>query len=178
MNWRGIAWFAAIQCGWFASVAGNVHGMSWLGPAFGGGILAVHLWFRAPGSRTREAWVLAAAAIFGFVVDTALLRTGVFRILGASYATTVSPAWLVVLWPTLATATAEGGSLASLRERSLALRAGVGAVAAPIAYDAGARLGAIDFLGHRAESLAVIGLVWLTTLPFVFALRSGRSAQP
>jgi len=114
-----------------------------------------------------EALQAAQRALLGFVVDTLFLRGGVFTLGGAE----TSPAWLVVLWPNTAAATAPGGSLAALARRPL-LAALLGAIAAPFSYDAGARLGALALGPGRA--LAIIAIVWTAVLPAFFGLRARR----
>ena len=161
---RAVASFVGLQLGWFACVLGAAHGRPWLGPVVVLVALSVHL-ARHP-SRTREVIVLGAAAVLGFVVDTALLRTGVLHVEGL-----VSPPWLVALWPNFAAATARGGLLGTLRERPL-LGALVGASGGALAYDAGARLGPVALDTPRLGALVVIALVWSAVLPTLFALRS------
>jgi hypothetical protein len=111
--------------------------------------------------------VLVAAAIFGFVVDTALRRSGVIVLAD----TQIAPMWLVALWPNVAASTAPSGSLGTLSARPL-LGALLGAVAAPLAYEAGSRLGAIGFDPRRLRALLTIGVVWSGVLPIFFATRS------
>jgi hypothetical protein len=168
---RGALSFAALQLGWFACVLGATRGVSWLGPAVVLLTLAVHVGARSAPLRAREALVLALAALAGFVVDSALLRAGVLTVAGAA----VSPPWLVALWPNFAATTAPGGSLAALARRPW-LGALVGAIAAPFAYEAGARLGAIGLEASRARALVVIGVAWAPVLPALFALRARMRA--
>jgi hypothetical protein len=161
-----IASFAALQLGWFACVLGAARGHASLGPLVVVAALAAHVRLRPSGARAREVAVLISAALLGFLVDTAFLRSGVIAF-GEALA---SPAWLVVLWPNTAAATASGGSLVALVRRPL-LAALVGAVAAPIAYDAGARFGALALGEGRLRALAIIGIVWAGVLPAFFMIR-------
>jgi len=164
MTTRSVLSFVVLQLGWFASVLGAAHGHPWLGPAVVIGTLVLHVRLRPQTARAREALMLAAAAAIGLLVDTALFRAHVTAVGDAQ----IPPAWLVVLWPNLAAATAPTGSLHFLARRPI-LGAFAGAVAGPLAYDAGCRLGAIG-LGH--DRLFVIGLAWSPVLPVFFALRS------
>ena len=161
---RAFASFVGLQLGWFACVLGAAHGRPWLGPVVVLVALSVHV-ARQP-SRGREALVLGVAALVGFVVDTALLRTGVLHMAGL-----VAPAWLVALWPNFAAATARGGLLDALRARPR-LGAVAGAVGGALAYDAGARLGPIALDAPRLTALVVIAVVWSAVLPSLFALRT------
>ena len=165
---RAVASFLGLQLGWFACVLGAAHGHPWLGPVVVLVALSVHV-ARQP-SGGREVLVLGAAAVLGFVVDTALLRTGVLHLDGM-----LSPPWLVALWPNFAAATARGGLLGALRERPL-LGALVGAAGGALAYDAGARLGPIGLVAPRLVALAVIAVAWSAVLPALFALRARCAA--
>ncbi len=166
MSPRVVASFVGLQLGWFACVLGGASGHPALGPAIVLPSLALHVWLQPAEARGREALVLAAASLLGFVIDTALLRTGVIVLADAK----VSPPWLVALWPNFAAATAPAGSLAGLANRPL-LGALLGAVAAPFAYDAGARLGAVALGGGRLPALAIIGAAWALFVPAFVALR-------
>jgi hypothetical protein len=167
---RSVLSFVAMQAGWFACVLGAARGHPWLGPAVVLAALGLHLRLQPSKTRPREVLVLGAAAALGLLIESALLRTGVTAVDGAR----VPPLWLVAMWPSVAAATAPSGSLGALKHRPL-LGAMAGAVAAPIAYDAGARLGAICVAHDR---LFVIGLAWSVVLPLLFALRSRLPGVP
>lgn len=161
---RALASFVGMQLGWFACVLGAARGRPWLGPVVVLVALSVHV-ARQP-SRGREALVLGGAALLGFVVDTALIHTGVLHM-----ECVVAPPWLVALWPNFAAATARGGLLDALRARPF-LGAVVGALGGALAYDAGARLGPIALDAPRLVALGIIALVWSAVLPSLFALRA------
>jgi hypothetical protein len=170
---RGLASFVAMQLGWFACVLGATRAHPWLGPGVVLATLAVHVGMRARGARAAEVFVLAASAVLGFVVDTALLRCGVI----ARADTEVSPPWLIALWPNAAAATAAGGSLAFLANRPR-LAACAGGLAGAVAYDAGSRLGAIGLGESPWRSLGVIGVAWACVLPIFLWLRASVGAPP
>jgi hypothetical protein len=166
MTARAVLSFAFMQVGWFACVIGAARGYPWLGPAIVFVGLAIHVRTQPEAARVKEVLVLALAAVFGFLVDTALLRAGVTSVVGAA----VSPPWLVALWPNLAAATARGGSLGSLERRPI-LGVLLGMLGGPCAYDAGARLGAIGLAESRLGALVIIGAAWCFVLPTFFWLR-------
>ncbi len=143
---------------------GAVHGHVWLGPVVIFSLLVVHL-ARLPRVAVRgEVWVLVCVSVGGFAVDTAFLHLGVLEIPGAG----VSPPWLVALWPNMAAATAPRGSLAALAGKPW-LAAVAGAVAAPLSYEAGARLGAVMLGGGPA--LVILATVWAAVLPAILLVR-------
>ena len=166
---RALASFVWLQVGWFACVLGPLRGVPWLGPAVVLVGLALHV-ARQEGRR-RELVVLAGAAAVGFAVDTALLRTGAIAIGGAS----VSPLWLVALWPNFAATTGRDGSLQALARRPV-LAALVGAVGGPAAYAGGARLGAIALGASTAAALAAVAVAWTLFVPALFAFRKWTAA--
>jgi hypothetical protein len=156
-----------MQLGWFACVCCSTGAHPWIGPWVVFGILVVHVCARAKGTRATEVTFLAASAVLGFLVDTALLRAGVIVLGGPG----VSRPWLIALWPNLAMATATGGSLGWLA-RSPWLAALVGGVAGALAYYAGSRLGALGLGAPPSQSLTILGVAWSSVLPTLFALRA------
>jgi len=163
---RALLSFVGLQVGWLACVLGAAHGRPWIGPAVVLATLVIHVRAQPPADRAREVLVLAVAAVLGLLVDTTLISAGVIT----AGAVTVSPVWLIALWPNVAAATARTGSLAFLDERPI-LASLVGAVAAPLAYQAGSRLGAIGLGNDAARALLAIGAAWSCVLPTFFWLR-------
>lgn len=166
MTVRALLSFVGMQLVWFACVFGAVRGLSWFGPMVVAVGLVIHVRNQPAAARANEGLVLFLGAILGFVVDTALLRARVITMHGAS----VSPPWLVALWLNLTAATASGASLGALSRRPV-LGALFGALAAPLSYDGGARLGAIGLERGRAGALVTIGVVWSLAIPTLFWIR-------
>ncbi len=157
--------FVVLQAGWFACVLGAARGYPWVGPIVV--LVALSLHVRRQAARTRELFILGLTAFVGFLVDTAFLRFGVIGVPGSS----LSPLWLVALWPNFISTTADNGLLRSLPHRPL-LAGILGAVGGPLAYDSGARLGAIEIGRGRAGALATIGIVWGVVVPALALLRA------
>jgi hypothetical protein len=150
---------ALYQAGWAACTLGAARGATWVGPVAVGGIVAWHL---TRAHRPREELLLVAtAAAAGLVLETALLQTGWIRYPGAAAPGSLAPPWIVALWGLFATTF--NVSLAPLRER-LFIAAVLGTVGAPLAYYAGARLGAMDLVSP-APALAAIAIVWAIATP-------------
>lgn len=165
MSARAVISFVGLQLGWFACVLGAARGYPWFGPVVVLLALAMHV--ERQRASTRELMILGITAIVGFLVDTAFLRFGVVRIPGS----TLSPPWLIALWPNFISTTSENGLLSSLPRRPL-LAALLGAVGGPLAYDSGARLGAIELGNHRLAALAIIGVAWALVVPALVLLRA------
>ncbi len=152
--------FVAFQAGWFACILGAANGVPWLGPIVVVAFLAAMLITR----RDRVAFTLrmTGAAGLGFIADTILLRIGVLDFGNDAF----SPLWMTALWPNLA-ATLDS-SLGWLSGRYV-LAAAFGAVGGPLAYYAGARLGALR-LDPSPSAFAAIAFEWLATLPLMLLL--------
>jgi hypothetical protein len=159
--------FAAFQAGWFACILGAANGMPWLGPVVVATFLAALLTTR----RDRVAFALrmTGAAGIGFMADTILLRVGVLDFGSAP----VSPLWMIALWPNLAATL--NSSLGWLSGRYV-LAAAFGALGGPLAYYAGARLGALR-IDPSPTSFAAIAFEWLATLPLMVLLTDRTIAR-
>ena len=167
MTSRRAAWlFAAnalgANAGWFACAWGAASGRFWLGPAVVALLLAFHLAVRE--NRSGEALLAAAALPAGWLFDSSLMAAGLVAAPGPGPVAGLSPFWLASLWVNFALTL--NVSLAWLGGRPL-LAALLGAVGGPMAYAAGARMGAIAFGPRPALSLAVIGLGWAAATPLL-----------
>ena len=151
------------QAGWFACVLGAAHGR----PLFG--VLTVAaiavIWLIAAPRPLALAQLLALTALVGFCWDSWLSVFGL-----VSYPpgplTPFAPLWIVAMWLLLATTLHL--SMRWLQERWL-WAAALGAVAAPLSYLAGARLGALNLLQVQPALLAQ-SLGWALLLPALLRL--------
>ncbi|MEO5924946.1 MAG: DUF2878 domain-containing protein [Bryobacteraceae bacterium] len=155
--------FVAFQIGWFAAVLGAGTGRPWLGVVVVPLVLLLAMRMSAD-SRGELRLALSAAAL-GFVVDTLLIVSGVF--LPIAYATPypLSPLWMVMLWVNQATTL--NFCMSWLRGR-YAIGALFGAIGGPLAYLAGAKLGAAAI--PSSGELIVLAIVWMVAFPALLAL--------
>lgn len=156
--------FVAFQLGWFACVLGGANGQPWLGAGIGLLIVLMHLkWFAASSNE----WILvAAAAVAGILWDSLLASLGIVDYASGQLAAWAAPVWIVVMWMVFATTL--NLSLGWLQGRYL-LAAALGAIAGPLAYMAGAALGAASFPDPlTAMSLLAVG--WALFTPALLAL--------
>ena len=107
----------------------------------------------------------------GVAADALLSTLGVYQFAGG----VLVPLWLCCLW--LAFAAALGRSLAWLAARP-ALAALAGAVAFPLNYWAGQRLGAVEFGYALVPTLALLALTWGLLLPQMFRLGAQLATSP
>lgn len=154
-----LIWFACI---WWGNVAAAVCVVAGLG---------THFWLV---SRAPNEWLMMiVGATLGLSMDMSWQRLGL-----VSFADTVSGGlipWLGVIW--IMFMSTLNHSLAWLA-RSLPLAAVAGAIAAPLSYWAGVRMGAAVIHVPLWQFLMVLGTGWACLLPFlVFLMKSIQSAQ-
>jgi len=152
-SWFNALWFQSI---WFCAVLGRED----LVPVTAA-LLLVHIALVRDSSR--ELLQLSTLAFMGIGVDACLSLTGVFQFPNG----VLVPLWLCGLWTAFAAVT--GRSLAFLANRP-ALASLAGAIAFPLNYWAGARLGAVEFGYPLVTTLAVMSLVWAIMLPLMYRL--------
>jgi len=154
--------FVLFQIGWFACVLGAAHGLAWAGALTALLIVALHL-ARAPEPR-RELALVGSAVLLGAVFESLLVQSGWIRFATGVLIEGAATYWMVALWALFATTL--NVSLRGLRNRAW-IAALLGAVGGPLAYYAGARLGALEFVATGA-GLAAVGAGWAILTPVLF----------
>lgn len=166
MPWRSIVPWLAFQGVWLVCAIGAAGGGSVPGTA-AALIFAAAMIAWSP-QLVRDALVVAASGIAGFLIESALVIAGLIRFSAPWPIETMAPAWMVALW------IAFGASMPSFADKlgahRLKLAATLGAVAGPLAYLAGARLGALQLVGSVTLSLLVISAVWAAVMAGLVAL--------
>lgn len=163
---KRLANLLSFQLVWMATVAGAAHGLWWAGP------LAVALFaaWQLPLSSVPHAdlKLMGIAAVAGFVIDSALVLSGLLSFHTAVPWDFAAPVWIVALWVSFALTL--NHSMESLKRRPL-LAMLLGLVGGPLAYWAAARVwAAVDLNGGTLLALAVIGLVWALLTPLLLNL--------
>jgi len=160
------------QLGWLACVLGAARGLPWVGVTAAAAIVAWHLARAArPG---RELALVALAALLGLAFETVLVRGGWVSYPHGALLDGAAPLWMAALWALFATTL--NVSLRPLRARPW-FGAVLGAAGAPLAYYAGARLGALH-LAAAGSALAVIGAGWALCTPALFAAARRLDGYP
>jgi hypothetical protein len=162
------------QCAWFACVLSAAAHRPFVGIAAAIGAVLLHLYL-APSPR-RELPLIALAILAGVLFESLLVASGWVRASPAFLVGGVLPLWMAALWAAFATTL--NVSLRALRHRYL-LTALVAAVGAPMAYAAGAAMGAIQWV-EPIPALLLIALGWAVVLPLLMrtALRFDGFATP
>lgn len=151
----------AYQCTWFASVLGAATGHPATGLAFAGAAVLWHL-YSAP-APVRELKLVGAATLTGAVFESLLQSTGWIGLTPEALAYGSVPLWMIALWSAFATTL--NVSLRALRDRTL-LCVLVGGLGAPLAYAAGARLGALQ-LTDGLRGMLLVGAGWALLMPLL-----------
>jgi Protein of unknown function (DUF2878) len=157
--------FALYYAGWFACVLGPAWGYPWTGTAIALALIGCHLGLVQ--RRGDELALMAAAALFGTVVDTLQIACGLLSFPTGTVFGWLPPAWLIVLWAQFA-ATFHF-SMKWLKGRPW-LAAFFGAIGGPVAFDAGRRLGVVAFHPAFWPSLLSLSVVWASAVPFLMRI--------
>lgn len=157
---------AVYQCAWFASVLSAAAHRPYIGIAVAAAAVLLHLWV-APSPR-RELPLIALAVLAGGLFESLLVASGWVRASPSLLVGSVLPLWMVALWAAFATTL--NVSLRSLRHRYL-LSAVIAAVGAPLAYEAGATLGALQWV-EATPALILVAVGWAVLMPLLM-----RTAQ-
>lgn len=161
MSWHVFLNVILFQGAWFAAVLGASKGVPWLGPLMTIAVGALHLSINA--NKNGEIRLLLISGVIGFLFDSLLIATEVFRPVPHLYPPPWSPPWMVSLW--LNFAMTLNVSLAWLKHRYL-LAALFGAVGGPLAYLSGAKLGATETV-PSSNGLLILAIGWLVITPLL-----------
>lgn len=154
-----LANFALFQVVWFACVLGAANDEFALGLGVAAAALAAAL--ALSDARRRDVVLTLCVAFGGFWLDTLEIALGVYTAPGARLFVGATPWWFVLLWAGFATTLCSSFSWALAKPW---LAVALGAVAGPIAYLSGERLGALTLGEPRSRSLAILAVAWALAL--------------
>jgi hypothetical protein len=165
--------YALYQVGWFACVLSVAADRPWLGVGLGMTTLAAHL---ALAVRWQDEVQLALiVGALGLAVDAAQIAMGTLSFDRGILVTWLPPPWLVVTWMQFA---------ATLRFTSawligsVARAAVTGAIAGPVAFAAGARLGVVTLHDAVWPSLLSLALLWSVAIPAAILAARRHLSRP
>jgi len=156
--------FVLFQAGWFACILGAANEQV-LWPVICTLLyLVIHIW-RSEHSNL-ELKLILKAVIFGVSADTLIANLGFLYFKDAWPSAYLSPIWMWTLWALVASTI--NGSLSWLRGRPW-LGAALGAIAGPMSYEAGIRMGAGSW-GPNGQlgGLVLLAIVWGVAMPLFF----------
>lgn len=151
--------YVLYQSGWIAAVGGAAIGWPLAGAVVALVLTAVHVALaREP---ARESTLVVAALIAGLLTERALIAAGTYTQLAGAPVGAWPPLWLIALWAQFATTWRY--SLAGVFARWW--RAALfGAAGGPLAFLAGARLGAVTLAVPETTALVGLGGAWAMAL--------------
>jgi hypothetical protein len=155
---------AIYQAGWFACVLGAERDRSGLGIAVA--LLIVFGWLLAAPRPSALAQLIVLTGVVGYSWDSWLSVLGLIRYSSGPVSPPLAPLWILALW--LLFSTTLPISLRWLQSK-LRLAALLGALAAPLAYFAAARFGALT-LPHLLPALGAQAAGWALLLPLLLCL--------
>ncbi len=154
---------ALFQVGWWGVVLAAASGQAVWGVLLVALLAVVHL--QRTGWQAREFQLLLAVALIGLAYDSLLSWLGWVSYAGSAPGS-LAPLWMVALWVNFALTL--NGALAPLAQRP-GLAALLGALGGPLAYWAGAGLGAMTFL-EPLPALLFLGFGWAMLTPALLVL--------
>ena len=156
--------FALFQAAWLAGVLGAAHGMPLLGTM---AVVAVIAWHISVSARpAAEAKLVAAALAIGALFETFCAQLGQVTFASGQPEPHLAPYWMVAMWGLLAIAL--NVTMRWMKRRWL-LAAALGAIAGPMSYAGGVRLGAAHFIDATA-ALATLAIAWALLMPLMMWL--------
>ncbi len=160
-----IANFVLFQVGWLVCILAAAYNYTVVSVLSSVTIIGLHLSMLS--DIKQEVKLILTSAFIGFIVDSLNITFHIFQPI-QSQTLPLAPLWLVSLWMLFAICLRH--SLSWLVEKQW-LSAFFGAVCAPLAYYAGAQLGAIEFThDDLLLSLIAIGLEWALITPWLFSM--------
>lgn len=163
---RLLANVVMFQAAWFACVIGAAHGGLAVTAGTGAALLVVALHVALSERPIGELELAIAAALIGLAWETFLIQIGVVIVPHGSLLAGIAPPWIVTMWALFATTL--NYSLGWLRGRWL-LAAALGAVAGPLSYWAGVRMGALQFVDN-GKAFVALAIGWGLATPLLLAL--------
>ena len=166
--------FVFFQLGWFACIIGAAN-QQVLWPVIGTlTYIAIHIWRSK--SPSLEVKLIFKAVLLGVSADTLIANLGFLSFEDAWPSVYLSPVWMWTLWTLVASTI--NGSLSWLRGRPV-VSAILGAIAGPLSYEAGIRMGAGAW-GPNGQTggLILLAIVWGLAIPlFLYWARLGVSSD-
>ena len=155
---------AVFKVAWTAVVVSAAAGAPVIGAIAVAIAVGIHLW--SCDNPEAEIRLLLVAATMGLAWESALVLAGLLEYSSGTWMPGLAPYWIVAMWILFATTLNVG--MRWLR-RSTAIAAIAGAIGGPLAFFAGAGIGAVELVSP-AIALTCIGIGWAVMLPLLVKL--------
>jgi hypothetical protein len=157
--------FIIFQVCWFACVIGAANNLGWLGPLLV--LITVPLQIHLLTENHRaEIFFVIICSISGFFLETLMIIANVYTPVDQGWGQ-VCPPWMAALWFNFALLVSI--SLAWLKDKYTAATI-LGAVAGPVAYWGGEKLGALTVAATFRSGYLILAVVWALALPLLIYL--------
>ncbi|MCW8900067.1 MAG: DUF2878 domain-containing protein [Gammaproteobacteria bacterium] len=156
------------QLGWFACVLSAASNQPMLGAIAAVIIISIHLFISK--QYKEELRIIAIAMVIGLVWDSLIVSMGWITYQSGMVFSFLAPYWIVLMWALFATTL--NFSMSWLKGKVL-LAAIFGAVAGPLAYYAGVKLGAVEF-NNVMNSLISLSIGWAIFTPLLLKISKGN----
>ncbi|HCU53557.1 MAG TPA: DUF2878 domain-containing protein [Gammaproteobacteria bacterium] len=155
---------AVFKVAWTAVVVSAAAGAPVIGVIAVAIAVGIHLWSNE--NPDNEIRLLFIAATMGFAWESVLVLASLLEYSSGNWVSGLAPYWIVSMWVLFATTLNVG--MRWLR-RSTAIAAVAGAIGGPLAFFAGASIGAVELVSP-AIALIAIGFGWAVMLPLLVKL--------
>ena len=152
------------QVCWSTCVLGAAYDMAWLGVVLVAAAVCYHL--NVAIRPKAELSLIVCTVVIGSLWDSFLVMTGWLIYANGLFIDGVAPYWIISLW--IVFATTLNVSLTWFKQR-LWFAALFGAIGGPLAYMAGARLGAVQF-SDPTSALSALAVGWTLIMPLMMLL--------
>jgi len=155
--------FVLFQIGWFACVMSAANYIPLIGLCFAIIIMFIHI--KLSPNPTNEIILLIVAMVIGLVWDSFIVYAGWINYTSGMMSNYLAPYWIIALWGLFATTV--NVSLNWLKEKTIIAML-FGAIAGPLAYYAGYKLGALTFTDFNMAMIA-LSIGWAIFTPFLLS---------
>lgn len=151
--------FVVVQAAWFAAILGAAHGV----PLWGAAAVVVAIgWHLSVSARSiQEFKLVVIVCLIGFGIESLAAVQGHVIYPSGQPVAYLAPYWMVALWGLLAIAL--NVTMRWLKTR-LWLASILGAVAGPVSFVSGVRLGGAHF-NHAVPALVTMACTWAVLMP-------------
>jgi hypothetical protein len=155
-----VANFVVFQIAWFTCIGSVARDLSSLGLAVIAIAVAIHL--ISVRHRSNAMLLAASSLLLGIIIESILAMTHATQFDHSALAIGSAPLWMIAMWALFSTTL--NVSMRWMRGKYM-LSILLGAVAGPLSYLAGSKLGALSLpLDH---SLLIIGTCWAAAMPLL-----------
>ena len=159
------------QIGWFACVLTAASNQPLVGALISLLIIVSHVLISK--QYKQEIRIIVIAMVIGLFWDSLIVSAGWITYTSGMFSDFMAPYWIVLMWALFATTL--NYSLSWMKEKLL-LSVVFGAIAGPLAYYAGAKLGAVEFI-NDIYALVTLSIGWAIFTPMLLMLSTNDSKQ-